>query len=160
MSRPPRLAGFDYVGRWRYFLTICTDRRQRHFLDPDLVHRSALQFLQCGEESDIEVTAYCFMPDHLHVLATGMAAESDVRLFVHVAKQRTAWAFKRIRGARLWQEGFHDRVLREEEPTEHVVAYLINNPLRAGLALRVEDYPFWGSGRYTREQIIEFVAGP
>jgi len=43
----------------------------------------------------------------------------------------------------LWQHGFHDRALRQEEDLRAVARYAIANPVRAGLVKRVADYPLW-----------------
>ena len=48
-------------------------------------------------------------------------------------------------------------MLRESEPTGVVIRYLLENPIRAGLVARIEDYPFLGSFEYTRPELIEHV---
>ena len=40
--------------------------------------------------------------------------------------------------------GFHDRAIRREEDLQTVARYVIENPIRAGLADTLEAYPFWG----------------
>jgi len=55
----------------------------------------------------------------------------------------------------LWQIGYFDRVLREEDDTRAVVGYILNNPVRAGLAVRGVEYPFNGSARYSLEELAE-----
>ncbi len=45
----------------------------------------------------------------------------------------------------LWQEGYYERVLRSDEATETVVRYVLDNPVRAGLVQRAEDYSFSGA---------------
>jgi REP element-mobilizing transposase RayT len=47
------------------------------------------------------------------------------------------------RGQNVWQHGFHDHVLREEEDIANIARYIVANPLRAGLVNKVGDYPFW-----------------
>jgi len=42
----------------------------------------------------------------------------------------------------LWQDGYHERVLRDEETTRQVIDYMLNNPVRAGLVQNAIDYPF------------------
>jgi hypothetical protein len=48
-------------------------------------------------------------------------------------------------------------VLRADETTREVIRYIVENPVRAGLANDVASYPFWGSEVYSREQLIEYV---
>lgn len=159
MSRPPRIQGFDYIGLNRYFLTICTLDRAHHFSHRDTVSIAVSQILQTGCDHDIDVTTYCVMPDHIHILATGTTEAADLRSFVKIAKQKAGWQFRRETGRYLWQEGFYDHVLRDDEATAGVIRYLINNPIRAGLVSAPEDYQFWGSQTYSREELLEFIQG-
>ena len=157
MSRPPRLTTIDYRGGWRYFLTTCTLNRTCAFREREVVDLVWDQFRYTGEEEHVQITAFCFMPDHLHLLAEAIDERSDFREFVRLAKQRSGWRYKRNTGKPLWQEGYHERVLRSDEASPEVARYILGNPLRAGLVERVEDYPFWGSGTYSREELIDYV---
>ena len=60
-------------------------------------------------------------------------------------------------GGRFWQRYGFERVLRDDESILAAVRYILANPIRTGLAKRVEDYPFTGSLVYTLEQLIEGV---
>lgn len=159
MSRPSRLKEFDYTGQFRYFLTFCTYQRAERFTDESLANFVSAQLLHSALEYAIDVDAYCVMPDHVHALVTGAADDANVCSYLEDAKQRTGWCFRRDRGQRLWQKGYFDRVLRDEDDTASVTAYIINNPLRAGLVKAPEDYPFWGSGKWSRDELLEFIAG-
>jgi hypothetical protein len=37
------------------------------------------------------------------------------------------------------------------------MAYLLGNPLRAGLVTDICDYPFWGSAVWSRNELIDAV---
>jgi putative transposase len=64
-----------------------------------------------------EVLAYCFMPDHVHLLTQGASDRSDLQRFVKRWKQRTAFNYRRAHGHPLWQTGYFDHVLRRDEDT-------------------------------------------
>jgi len=86
------------------------------------------------------------MPDHIHLVLEGKAETSNLRRFVKVSKQRVDYIFRTELGIRgTWQEGYHGRVLRSDQATEVVVRYVLENPVRAGLVTRAEDYPFSGA---------------
>jgi putative transposase len=157
MGRPPRLTLDNYIGIRQHFVTLCTHRRSRVFESAQEVELTWLHFLQQGTVEGIEITAYCFMPDHLHFLLTGQNPVSDAHRFVCRAKQHSAYAFRRRSGERLWQEGYFDRVLRNEGTTAGVIRYIIDNPVRARLVESPGDYPHWGSSVWRREEILEFV---
>ena len=42
----------------------------------------------------------------------------------------------------VWQEGYYDHGLRDDEDYRAGVRYVMQNPIRAGLVRRVEDYPY------------------
>lgn len=90
------------------------------------------------------MVAYCFMPDHAHLLIEAPAGSNVIR-FVHAFKQATGFAFSRRAGARLWQKSYFDRILRSDDHTNDVADYILANPVRAGLVERPQDYPYSGS---------------
>ena len=55
-------------------------------------------------------------------------------------------------GAPIWQPGYHDHALRDDEDYGARVRYTLENPVRAGLPERPEAYPYvvlpeWWSDR-------------
>ena len=42
----------------------------------------------------------------------------------------------------MWQSRYFERILRREETMQRVADYIMANPVRAGLAERVGDYPY------------------
>lgn len=155
MGRPFRLPFGDCTGGHRYFLTVCTHNRQRHFADAATVEATRLQFLRYAERESFAILAYCFMPDHVHCLLEGQHADANLRRFVRAAKQGAGYAFAQRCGNRLWQPNYFDHTLRHDEATIEVVRYLLNNPVRAGLVESLDAYPHWGSGVCTREELLE-----
>lgn len=105
----------------------------------------------------MEIVAYCFMPDHVHLLVEGLMDNADALSFVHQTKQRSGFAFGREHAGRLWQPSFYDRILRNDDATLSVARYIFENPVRAGLVAEPADYEFSGSSRYELEQILEAV---
>ena len=98
--------------------------------------------------------AYCFMPDHLHLLVEGKAEHSDCRRFIAKSKQYSGFYFSKRFGRRLWQRYSFERVLRDCEQTFVVARYVLENPVRAGLVAAIEDYPFVGSCVYALHELI------
>jgi putative transposase len=158
MTRPRRLEAADYKGCRAYFLTICTHNRTRPFTDAAIVALVLRQFLRVAAEQHVEILAYCFMPDHLHLIVIAHGADTDLQRFVRLAKQCAGFAFTRATGRRLWQDSYFDRTVRSVEELPALVEYTIRNPLRAELVRSPTDYPHWGSGRYSREELLEYVA--
>jgi REP element-mobilizing transposase RayT len=95
------------------------------------------------------------MPDHIHILAEGKAKSADLCMFVNIAKQRSAFVARRWIRGRLWQAGYFDRVLREDDSAFAVARYIVQNPVRAGLVRSPVEYPFCGSSVWSKEELVE-----
>jgi putative transposase len=156
-NRPEHLATFDYLGRYQYFLTFCTFQRRRAFVAPERVDVVLAQIQRTCQETRFALLAYCFMPDHLHLLVDGQAENADCRLFVARAKQYSGFYYSKAFGERLWQRFGYERTLRSDEATLSVARYILENPLRAGLVRNVREYPYLGSETYTVDQILEAI---
>jgi REP-associated tyrosine transposase len=155
---PDRLQAFDYLGLHRYFLTFCTFERQPLFTTREAVDEILMQIQRGAREERFALIAYCFMPDHVHLLIEARADDSDARRFIKAAKQYSGFYFKKRFGRQLWQRYGFERTLRNDEATLSVVRYIIENPVRAKLVQNAEDYPFAGSSVYGLAEILEVVA--
>ena len=91
---PRHRSGLPYKGKHFYFLTFCTDQRRQLFNDADVVDQVRTQFLSAGSKYHFEITAYCFMPDHVHLAIHGTAGHSDCKAFIKAAKQYSGCAFR------------------------------------------------------------------
>ena len=154
----PRLDGRCYVGLQRYFLTICTRERQEVFVDATLVTPIVTRLLDTAASHEFAVIVYCMMPDHAHVLLEALTDAADLCQCVRIFKQTTSFDWKRERGARLWQRGYFDRVLRADEDTSSVARYILENPVRAGLVKDPRDYAHLGSRTMDVRELLDSVA--
>ena len=158
MSRPRRLDGFSYVGPARYFVTFCTPSRDRTFTDAAIVSRTLEQIRRTARDEAFAILAYCVMPDHVHLLVEALASTSDLRRFVKLAKQRSGAAHARVTSRRLWQEGYHERVLRADDDAHEIARYIVANPVRASLVANPADYPHSGSDVWRLADLIDSLA--
>jgi REP-associated tyrosine transposase len=78
---------------------------------------------------------FLLMPDHVHMLAT-FGPNAGMGKVIRNWKRHTA----RHTGIR-WQRDFFDHRLRNDESLEEKAAYILNNPVRAGLVAQTEDWP-------------------
>ena len=152
---PPRIAGFSYEGLHRYLLTFTTFRRLRLFADRVVANHILEQFRTCASRERFEILAYCLMPDHAHLLVAGLAECSSLRRFVSTAKQQSGYWFARTESRRLWQTGFYDHVLRDDDATIAVVRYILANPTRAGITTEIGEYALAGSDAFSMNEIRE-----
>jgi putative transposase len=140
-----RIGDFSYKGCYRYFITLRCHNRIEHFTDRGIIS-AALQILRkTAEQRHFYIWAYCFMPDHLHLFIEGKTENADMRKFISVLKQKTAFWFNRRYNTRLWQPSYYDHVLRTDEATSAVARYIFENPVRKGIVPAYLQYPYSGS---------------
>jgi len=153
MSRPPRIKGFSYLGTYRYFTTFCTRERCPVFTDIALGQSVVAQFRRTCQQRKFAILAYCLMPDHAHLLLEGVDDASNLAALIKSAKQSSGQRFAARMKRPLWDEGFHDHILRPEEDPKRFARYIIENPVRAGLVKSALDYPLSGSSRWTMQEL-------
>jgi REP element-mobilizing transposase RayT len=139
----PRLDDDVYVDRGIVTsLTICTQHRTPLFSDRQIatVLTESLARLHGDEWS---VLVYCVMPDHVHalVLVLRRSAIEFVRLF----KGRTSSKLRKLGHRNVWQTSFYDHIVRRHEDISAVIRYVLENPVRKGLAGEWTEYPWSGS---------------
>ena len=155
-NRPPRLPDFPYVGQYQYLLTVCVHLREPVFTSHSAARLVIDLFLHFAREEKFEVLAYCVMPDHVHFYIVGLDDSADCCRLVNRWKQKTGlWWKQQPHAESLWQRGFHDRIIREGEPVEGVIRYVILNPVRAGLVTDAREYPHIGASRYDIDTLLE-----
>jgi len=83
------------------------------------------------------------MPNHVHTLLVPKAGFllEDV---IHSWKSFTSNEANKIlnRRGRFWQEDYYDRFIRNAQHYVDAVDYIENNPVKASLCRRPEDWPF------------------
>ena len=113
------------------------------FCDDD--RRAYLRLLRdFGAEHGVAFWGYCLMSNHVHLIAVPKTAESLARAIgrAHQAYTRRVNVREGWRGY-LWQGRFFSCPLGRRH-AERALCYVENNPVRAGLVRRAEDWE-WSS---------------
>ena len=97
------------------------------------------------------------MPDHLHLLVEGLSDDADLKNCMRIFKQQSSFAWLMAHEQPLWQRGYFDRVLREEDDTVTVARYILDNPVRAGIVDTPDQYLFLGSFAMDLRDLLESV---
>lgn len=143
LRKSPRLKGFDYVGPFAYSLTLVTRDRAPVFAHQVEVAAALDRLRRSCTQYGFSLHAYCFAPDHLHLLVSGNDG-SSLQDFARHFKQLSGYRYKREHGAQLWQISYHDHVLRKGEDLLAAARYIWDNPVRAGLVQDRSGYRFSG----------------
>jgi putative transposase len=105
-----------------------------------------------ARNAGFRLLAYCFMPDHLHLLVEGSEG-SDLAQFMKEFKQASSFDYKRRTERPLWQRSYYDHVLRGPDDLRCALDYILENAVRAGLVDKPGAYPFSG-GEVLREVLV------
>jgi putative transposase len=152
---PPHHEQLSYKGKQRYFLTFCTANKATHFREADKVDLVRTQILRAASEQQFALTPYCFMPDHLHLIVSGLSEDSDAKAFIARAKQYSGFYFKKKYCVGLWQRFGFERMIRDDMELALTIGYVLANPVRAGLATHPSLYPHLGSSQHSVAELLE-----
>jgi putative transposase len=103
--------------------------------------------LRCVETYRWECYAYCLMRTHYHLVVD--ARRKDLSAGIQYLNGRHAQRFNRRheRYGALFAERFSTRVIESEEYLYDACAYVLQNPVKAGLCDRSDEWP-WSFNRF------------
>jgi REP element-mobilizing transposase RayT len=131
------------------FVTFSTEGRG--VLTPD---ERTIVLNSCVHDHLLTMFLHCavVMPDHVHLLFDAYEEWSLAQILRRIKgnSARQINTLRNIRGS-VWQHESFDHLLRSDEALQQKAEYICMNPVRAGLADCVEDYPWlwreWIEGR-------------
>ena len=144
-------------------------RRVEHWLDQGLgccalkhprmaevVQKSLLLF----DSERYRLIDWCVMPNHVHVLIEPRMSLSKIIQSWKTFTGRWGLAHSAelelgVPGKNFWMREYFDRYIRDEEHFNKAVAYIHNNPVKAGLCAAPEDWP-WSSVDFDRLTTAQF----
>jgi REP element-mobilizing transposase RayT len=157
MAEPPRLTSI-YLP-WEksivYFVTMCV-RDRREVLANAVVFDAIQSTLPAIRSWNL--IAGVVMPDHAHFVVT----PRDDR---DISVGDFSNAFKRVLRKHIgeqnweWQRGCFDRLLRSDESLDEKWAYMRENPVRAGLIPRWQEWPYF-VGLIDEQRLGKLTASP
>ena len=142
MPSPRLLIGRRSLQGAYYMLTTVVAGRESIFVD-DATVECVVEALRCSDrEHRSRTLAWVVMPDHVHWLM--QLGNGNISRCVQAFKSRSSRALNLHRGSEgsLWQRGFYDHCIRSDESLLTQATYLIENPIRSGLATKAGEYPY------------------
>ena len=121
----------------------------RNPLIADMAQASLLSF----DSRRYRLLAWVVMPNHIHVLFQPMPRWTVAKI---VASWKKFTARKicdhlqdagEARGAPIWHREYWDRYIRDQAHLDQAIAYIHQNPVKAGLAISPEIWP-WSSAHF------------
>ena len=143
-GRPRRLERiFQTYDPPLFFVTICTIHRQK-IRDSEAAHRAFEAYIRrARDEFGVAIGRYVMMPDHMHWFVRGRD-DFKLTLWVNELKRAISIALRATKKCPLWHPGFFDHVLRNDESYSQKWEYVRQNPARAGLVVRADEWPYEG----------------
>ena len=113
------------------------------FLKNEQVAESVQNSLIFYHGAKYELIAWVIMPNHIHFLAT-LFEDVELREIAHSIKSYTAHEANKVlnRTGQFWQHEPFDRYIRNRNHFVNVIKYIENNPVKAGLCEKPEDWKY------------------
>ena len=137
-GRPPRITPFN--NNPLYFITFNTHHRMKVLAD-ERIHRQLITFCRKAEARGASIGRYVIMPDHIHLF---LRSHESLRLGTTIRLLKRSLSSVIDSPLPHWQPGFFDHLLRGSESYAEKWHYVAENPVRAGLVARAEDWVFQG----------------
>jgi len=136
-------------GRWSdhyvcYCVTKNVEGRKRVLAAPERadIVTGSLDYLR--KIYEIRLLAFCIMPDHYHALFFLLPKAGTLSAVMAKISRFTSRQINKAlhRSGRFWQDGFHDHRCRNVDDMNDRLWYVENNPVRAGLVEKSEQWPY------------------
>ncbi|MDX6444220.1 MAG: REP-associated tyrosine transposase [Blastocatellia bacterium] len=99
------------------------------------------------------LSAWVVMPNHVHLVTTPLPGKRLARIMQSLKSFTAKEANKLLaREGTFWMPDYFDRYVRNEKHFTRAVEYVENNPVKAGLCLTPEDWPFSSAWFRARDQ--------
>lgn len=149
-----RLPKEFYRGELSVAFTLCLKEKIKAFMRSEIVEVFTDILAMVVINKGCIVPVYCFMPDHLHLMITGIRSSSDIWKAAVSYKQKTGFWMSTNMPEIRWQKDFYDHVIRKHEDLAIQAKYILDNPVRKGLLSSWEEYPYKGSIGCKTEDVL------
>ncbi|PYL10257.1 MAG: hypothetical protein DME33_01490 [Verrucomicrobia bacterium] len=129
-----------------YFVTTCIFGRRAILASNEVAAILVEEWCKAHGRHGWAIGRYVIMPEHVHFFSRAELDSKPLPIFMQKWKE---WSSKRMArelnvAGRVWHEEFFDHVLRSTESYSQKWDYVKENPVRAGLVKKSEDWPFQG----------------
>ncbi|MEW6133603.1 MAG: transposase [Pseudomonadota bacterium] len=143
MARLPR---YVIPGQPQHIIQRGNNRQPIFAAEPDYrFFRDAL--VEASKKHALQIHAYVWMTNHIHLLATPENENSISKVFQSVGRKYVQYFnYTYKRSGTLWEGRYRATVVDSERYLLTVMRYIELNPVRAGMVAHPRDYP-WSSYR-------------
>lgn len=106
------------------------------------------------------LNAFVIMPNHVHMLASPAVALPKLTKSLKGITAKRANMMLGLTGKPFWQAESYDHLVRDDWEFGRIRQYIDNNPVRAGLVVKAEDYRWSSANLATRASPADQGACP
>ncbi|TFG91371.1 MAG: transposase [Syntrophobacterales bacterium] len=151
----PRISRAIAVG-YPHHITQRGNYRQTVFKEAEEYARYLELLTQYSRRHELEIWAYCLMPNHVHIVGVPRAEDSLSSVFRTVHMLYSTYCNRKADAVgHLWQGRYYSCAL-DERHVYAAVRYVELNPVRAELVANAQDYP-WSSAKSHASGIADRV---
>lgn len=142
-SHAVRHPGFEYRGGdATIHVTLCAQTPDRLIL-PEIRQMVCESIEKSASLCEFRLFGFCLMPDQAHILISLEKSSVSLGDWLRRFKSFTTNQAARFGAPTpLWQRSAYDHICRKLETAEIVLAYIVNNPVRANLAHGWREWPW------------------
>ena len=139
-----------YINDYPYVVTTVTLNRQPIFKESKAANAVVEAILFGKNQQWYYLLSFVIMPDHMHLII--IPRDKNISQCMKSIKGFSARRINSMfdRRGSLWQNGFYDYILDDEEKVLSRVKYVENNPVRKGIVTNPEHYGY-SSAKYRME---------
>jgi putative transposase len=133
-------------GRWDQYLDQAS--QGPFWLRQPQIAEIMLEALHFRDGDVYDLDAFTVMPNHVNVLFRPLEKSDEVyhaqQTIMHSLKRHTARQANKVlqREGAFWQHESYDHVVRSQKELERIIAYILNNPVKAGLVEEWHEWPW------------------
>lgn len=128
--------------------------KQRIFEDDEDHFYFLDKLSSCQQKSGFELYAYCLMSNHIHLLLKEGHEDLGIT-FRRFGTSFVSWYnWKHHRIGHLFQDRFKSETVEDDSYFLTVLRYIHQNPLKAGVVKKMQEYPWSSYREYSHKPVI------
>ena len=132
---------------------IARSRGPRFLAQEDIAALVVASLFRGATMKHYQLGPFVIMPNHVHVLLLPHIHPSRL---MKSLKGYTAWKANKLLGRigePFWQRESYDHWIRDVEEWQRVAAYIEENPVRVGLAVHADEFPWSSANQEWRDSV-------
>ena len=150
-----------------FFHVIVQGVNKEYIFKKDYYKEKYLKFLkEAKEEYEIKIISYCVMSNHVHLLVYTQSI-SNLSMFMKKVNEDYAryYNYKESRVGPVYRDRFLSEPITSQKYLQNCIAYIHNNPVKANLVIKCEDYRYSSYKKFLDDKyfldvdLIEIIFG-